>query len=242
MLLYLPHDLPGLARTDLATGEHAALALALELGAALAASTTALAWGPEAGPALALALDSGCQRAVHVRDPRVTSALDDLGTAWVLAAAVRRLGAGLILCGAGPVGPALAETLAIPHVGEVVTARPAAEPAALLVERNSGARRTTYRCVAPLLLAVQPAAPPVPGTAAPGTAAPGMATEDAAGAKQRIETLDLDQLALSPAFLDQRLDRGPAYRPRPAAEVSLCADATALAQHLLASGVLEKSS
>jgi electron transfer flavoprotein beta subunit len=83
-----------------------------------------------AGPARAVeglraGLAMGADAAVHVQDPALAG-LDHIGTARVLAAAIKPLPCDLVLCGklstddnAGVVGPALAEFLGLPQATAV---------------------------------------------------------------------------------------------------------------------------
>ncbi len=89
-------------------------------------TVTALTAGPpRAVEALRASLAMGADKAVHIQDPALEGT-DHLGIARVLAAAVRRQPADLILCGklatddnAGIVGPALAEYLGLPQATAV---------------------------------------------------------------------------------------------------------------------------
>ncbi|MHC4947397.1 MAG: electron transfer flavoprotein subunit beta/FixA family protein [Planctomycetota bacterium] len=85
--------------------------------------------GPDATQALRTALAMGADRAIHVHDGTLPTH-DEVALAGVLAAAIRHDGSrfDLILCGkqtidndAGELGPALAESLGLPHVGAAVT-------------------------------------------------------------------------------------------------------------------------
>ena len=82
--------------------------------------------GPEARDTLKRAIAMGANEAVLLSDPAFEN-LDSLGTARVLAAAIKKLGdVDLVMCGrqasdsdAGQVGLGLAELLALPAVGPI---------------------------------------------------------------------------------------------------------------------------
>src|SRR3990172_9526571 len=80
---------------------------------------------PQAREALVECLAMGADRAIHLVD-RAFAGADTLATAYTLAAAARRIGFDLVLCGnysvhaeTGQVGPELAELLDLPHVSAV---------------------------------------------------------------------------------------------------------------------------
>ena len=103
-----------------------AIALGARLKQERGAEVTALTMGPErAREALYEALASGLDHAVHLCD-RALSGSDTLATARALAAAVRKEGFDLVLCGkytidgeTAQVGPELGELLGVPHVSGV---------------------------------------------------------------------------------------------------------------------------
>jgi electron transfer flavoprotein alpha/beta subunit len=128
--------------------EGAALAAALALGQQLGAPVCAIAMGPprREDRVLAVALRAGCDRAVRVSDSALDG-LDYLATARVLAAAIRHVGAELVLCGdrsqdelQGATGPAVAEILAIPHLTSVTDVR-GADGELDVVQRGGGSVR-----------------------------------------------------------------------------------------------------
>src|SRR5690606_21260663 len=113
--LYEAPDRP--AATLLGHCSDAALRAAVRVRDRLGGTLAAVAMGPDEHerPVLVAALAAGCDRAVRVHAPDCDD-LDYLGVATVLAAAVRRLGCDLLLCGdtgenerTGAVGPAVAE-------------------------------------------------------------------------------------------------------------------------------------
>jgi electron transfer flavoprotein alpha subunit len=99
---------------------------ALALRAAHGGSVTALTMGPpQARHALGQCLGLGLDAAVHLCGPEFAGS-DTWATAVALAAACRKIGFDLIMCGkytvdaeTGQVGPELAELLGIPHVSGV---------------------------------------------------------------------------------------------------------------------------
>lgn len=113
------------------------------------------------------ALALGATRAVQVVDAAMAE-VDYLAVAHVLACAVRHLcevGSGppvIVLAGdrgRGAIGPAVAERLALPHLGAV--ARVEMQQDRILVERHCGQWRRRYRGSPPIVLAcILPTAPP----------------------------------------------------------------------------------
>jgi len=82
--------------------------------------------GAKAQETLRTALAMGADKAVHIQDPAAEGA-DALGTARILAAALKAMPFDLILCGQRgvdednvQVGPAVAERLGIPHLSFVI--------------------------------------------------------------------------------------------------------------------------
>ena len=102
---------------------------ALALRAAHGGSVTALTMGPpQARQALGQCLGLGLDAAVHLLGPEFAGG-DTWATAVALAAACRKIGFDLIMCGkytvdaeTGQVGPELAELLGIPHVAATALA------------------------------------------------------------------------------------------------------------------------
>lgn len=140
--------------------ERAALAAALAIKADLGGSLTAIAVGPSRREdrVLAVALRAGCDAAVRVWDGGL-EALDYLGRATVLAAAVRKVGATVVLCGDrsqdeldGAIGPSVAELLSYAHVTSVVDVRP--EAGALEVSHRGDGVVHLLQCRPPVVLCV----------------------------------------------------------------------------------------
>ena len=95
---------------------------ALRIKERLGGTVTLVTAGPSrAVEALRTGLAMGADAAIHIQDPELPS-LDHIGTARVLAAAIKPLSADLVLCGklstddnAAVVGPAVAEFLGLPQ-------------------------------------------------------------------------------------------------------------------------------
>lgn len=191
--------------------EGAALAAALTLRGELGATATAIAIGParREDRVLAVALRAGCDRAVRVFDHELEE-VDYFGTATVLAAAVRRSGFDLVLCGdragdepRGAIGPALAELLAIHHVSRVVDAR-RDDAGRLVVTRAADGRVTRLAMPVPALLAL-----------ARFDRRPANDDETTPGASRSaaMEQLDLTDLGLSRSELAARAAYRGSLRP-----------------------------
>jgi electron transfer flavoprotein beta subunit len=99
---------------------------ALRIKERLGGTVTLVTAGPaRAVEGLRAGLAMGADAAIHVQDPALAS-LDHIGTARVLAAAIKSVPCDLVLCGklstddnAGIVGPALAEFLGLPQATAV---------------------------------------------------------------------------------------------------------------------------
>ena len=206
---------PGTVSDDQVLGrcERAALATGLHLREAFGdATVTVLSLGParREDRVLAVALRSGCDRAVRVFDHKVED-LDYLGTATVLAKAVEHIGVDLLLCGdrtqdelTGAIGPAVAELLGRPHVSGVVDAQ--ADGASVIATRRGRGELHQFRCALPVVLCVS-SFPPQPEDASDGAAT---------SRSQSIEELDLSTLGLDLRALEYRrnlLGRARATRP-----------------------------
>jgi electron transfer flavoprotein alpha/beta subunit len=153
--------------------EGGALSTALDAGTHLEAPVVAIAVGParREDRVLAMALRAGCAKAVRVDDADLGD-VDYLGLASVLAAAVKKLGARVVVCGdrsgdeaSGAIGPAIAELLEWAHVTSV--RRADVDGDALVVTRAGDAVLQRLRVSLPAVLCV--AAPPTSG---PAEAAP----------------------------------------------------------------------
>jgi electron transfer flavoprotein alpha subunit len=110
-------------RLEVSAFDVRALVRAIELRAQVGGEVVALTMGPpQARDALAYCLALGADRGIHLLDPAFAGA-DTLATARALAAALRREGFDLVLCGrasvdaeTGQVGPEVAELLDLPQV------------------------------------------------------------------------------------------------------------------------------
>jgi electron transfer flavoprotein beta subunit len=122
---------------------------------------TALTMGPaSAVAALHRSLVLGADEGVHIRDDALAG-IDALGTARVLAAAVRRLGFDLVLCGASATGSAtavvpamVAEILGVPVLclADSLTL----DHDTAVVRRVDGARLETLSATLPAVVSVTP--------------------------------------------------------------------------------------
>ncbi|MGO1584069.1 MAG: electron transfer flavoprotein subunit beta/FixA family protein [Actinomycetaceae bacterium] len=156
-------------------------------------TVTALTMGPDlAGPSLRKALAAGADDAVHVCDDGLAGA-DSLTTAKVLAAAISRLGADLVLAGnaatdgMGGVVPAMvAEILGLAHVTHAEDV--ALSGTELTARRVSGPLSRSVRASLPLVVSVveQAAEPGIPNF-----------MRLRAARKKPVETLTLADLGLA---------------------------------------------
>ncbi|MBL8625608.1 MAG: hypothetical protein JNK64_30125 [Myxococcales bacterium] len=193
---------PGQPDDDVVLGpcERGALTIGLALAHELATDAVAIAVGParREDKVLAMALRAGCARAVRVSGDGIDD-LDYLGVAEIVAAAVKKLGADVVVCGdrsvderLGALAPAAAELLAMPHVTAVRGAR--LEGGALDVDHHASGRIVTLRLPRPVVLAV--CAPPSRGGDAPSAPAPPAAAQ--AIVAWELEDLGLDARRLAP--------------------------------------------
>jgi electron transfer flavoprotein alpha/beta subunit len=127
---------------------------ALALGETLVA--TIAPDGSEAAALVARARAAGAVRAVRLWDEALAAA-DYLGLATALAATARtlagELGDTVILCGdrgRGAIGPAVAERLALPHLGRVIAVE--LDGARLVVRRLAAARAQRFAATPPVVL------------------------------------------------------------------------------------------
>jgi electron transfer flavoprotein alpha/beta subunit len=187
---------------------------------------------------LAAAKTAGAARLVRVWDPSLDAA-DYLGVAYVLAAAVRaavgELAATLIVAGdrgRGSVGPAVAERLGVPLLGQALTV--GVHEGKLRVERRSRGLVRTLTSAPPALigLLVDEATPPVLHESAAEN-----------GAAVDIESWTLSKVGMSAAELAYRRRFAPAPAPgMPAASPPLrLPDAAALVARLRADGLVPRS-
>jgi len=122
-------------------------------------SVTALVVGPkQAGEALRTALAVGATDGIHLQDDAF-DALDELQIAGLIAAVVKDEGYHLILTGkqeidldSGQLGPALAETLDIPHVGATVALEFADDGQSFTAHRRIEGAEEIVRVPLPALL------------------------------------------------------------------------------------------
>lgn len=188
--------------------ERAALAAALTIKSAFDAPLTAIAVGPgrREDRVLAVALRAGCDAAVRVWDGGLDS-VDYLGRATVLAAAIEKLGANVVVCGDrsqdeldGVMGPAVAELLSYAHLTQVVDT--GAEGGALAVSHRGDGVVHLLRCRPPVVLCVLRHERPL--------------DTDERGARVRggaIEELDLAGLGIDPRELTHRERTAGRTRP-----------------------------
>ncbi|MBK9031733.1 MAG: hypothetical protein IPL61_10480 [Myxococcales bacterium] len=216
--------------------ERGALVAGLGLAHQRQADAVALAVGParREDRVLAMALRAGCARAVRISGEGFDD-LDYLGLAEILAAAIKKIGADVVVCGdrsvderVGAIGPAVAELLGVAHVTGVRTAR--VVDGAIEIAHGAGAQVLTLRVAAPLVLAM--AAPPVRGRDDATPAPPASAQAIAAW---ELEDLGLDARRLSPR-------RALAGRLRPlrgARQATILASAGDLVARLRAEHILD---
>jgi hypothetical protein len=266
VLLQRPHEAPGRpAPALLGPCDAAALSAAVRLRDRLGGTLAALVMGPDEHqqPVLAAAAQAGCDRTVRVHAPDCDG-LDYLGAATVLAAAVRRLGCDLLLCGdtgenerTGATGPAVAELLGFAHLTGVLAvdvdggataaatddaAGDAAERStagategSLVVAHHGNGRIHRLRWPLPAALCLlAPVSVPVSDTAATGER-PG---SDGATHAPQVETLGLDELGLHDrALAHRRRLLGPADLDA-GRRAMLVASADDLVSRLVADGML----
>ena len=213
---------------------HRAADVALVSAAApLGGEIVALAVGTEADvlPVLAGARAAGAKRLVRLWDPGLETT-DYLGVAYTLAAAIRAIGdpaasPTAIVAGdrgRGVVGPAVAERLGIPLLGQVTAL--SLDEGKLVAERRGRDVVRSYAAALPALVCVI-----VDGE--PATAA---RASDAGEADATVESWTLTKVGLSAAELSYRKHfaskpaKGPVPKPR------RFDDASALAAQLRAEG------
>jgi electron transfer flavoprotein alpha subunit len=136
-----------------------AIAEAVRIRSLVGGEVVALTMGPaQARDALLECLAVGADRAVHLVDISFAGA-DTLATARALAAAIRREGFHLIMCGkysvdaeTGQVGPEVAEMLGIPHVTGVSKLDVDTADGHITAERETDEGLETVRCSLPALI------------------------------------------------------------------------------------------
>ena len=207
--------------------------VALVSAAAALGETTAIAVGSEADvmAVLAGARAAGATRLVRLWDPGLETT-DYLGVAYTLAAAIRALGdpaesPTAILAGdrgRGVVGPAVAERLGIPLLGQVLSL--ALDGDKLVAKRRGRERVRSYAAALPALVCV---------LVDDGESAPAAAQASEAG---EVESWTLSKVGLSAAELSYRKHfaskpaKGPTPKPR------RFDDVRALAAQLRAEGLV----
>jgi electron transfer flavoprotein alpha/beta subunit len=191
----------------------------------------ALPDGPEARALLAAARAAGATRRVRLWEPALDSA-DYLGVAWALAAAVRAVVGELtaaptvILAGdrdRGAVGPAIAERLGLPLLGQVLSVE--LRDGRVVARRRARGMVRTFAVAAPALVCLPLSA---------GAALP--AVTDEAGTE--IESWSLTKVGISAAELAHRRRFAPTPAIGPTAHPLELADATALVARLREDGLL----
>lgn len=226
-----------------ASGDLAVVRVAAGLG-----ETTVVTLAPPGGAVdelLASARAAGAARLVRLWDEAVEST-DYLGVAFALAGTVRALVGDLtasptapaqpvvIVCGdggRGAVGPAVAERLGVPHLGEVVGAQ--VIESRVVARRRSGTMVRMYGGAPPLVLCVAPVA--LARAAAPSEAA---AWTSAAKDSGEAEVWTLDRIGLTSAELAYRKRFRPQPAPGPVATPLRFANARELVARLRSDGVL----
>lgn len=188
---------------------------------------TALSMGSDgAEPALRAALAAGAGAAVRLSDERF-EASDSVATARVLAAAVRRIDADVIVCGerspdgdTGQVAMQLAELLDVPAAAGVVDLDVSADGEARAQRRLDRALRCTVRCPLPALFAVQ--------TGARALRYPRL-RDRLRARREPIATWDLDDLGLDAADVGvagSHMSLAALSRPKPTRKGMFVPDAT----------------
>jgi electron transfer flavoprotein alpha/beta subunit len=177
---------------------------------------------------------AGAARTVRLWDDAVDST-DYLGVAYTLAAAVRTVLGGdltanpaVILCGdegRAAVGPAVAERLAVPHLGDVLGA--SMMDARVVARRRSGSLIRLYAARPPVVLCVSVADATTANAGAPP-----------AGAAGSTEEWTLTQAGLTGAELAYRKRFRPQPSPGPTPSARVFSDVAELIERLRADGVL----
>jgi electron transfer flavoprotein beta subunit len=196
---------------------------------------TAIAVAPPGEAIEAVLADArarGAERAIRLWDDAMETT-DYLGVAYALAATVRTVLGGdltanpaVILCGdegRGAVGPAVAERLAIPHLGEVIGAQ--IDDGRVVARRRSGSVVRLYAARPPLVLC----ASTVAGEAKAKVAQPGASMTESWG---------LGQAGLTGAELAYRKRFRPHPSAGPESKARVFTDVSALVERLRADGVL----
>lgn len=146
-------------RLEVSAFDVRALCRAIEIRDALGGEVVAMTMGPpQARDALVHCLALGADRGVHLVDPAFAGS-DTLATARALAAALRREGFDLVLCGrssvdaeTGQVGPEVAELLDLPQVTVARTIEIDIPARRLRAERETDAGFETVEAPLPALV------------------------------------------------------------------------------------------
>ena len=136
-----------------------AMEAALRLREAAGASVTAVSMGPlQAEAVLAHCLRMGADQGVLLTDPAMAGS-DTLATSRILAAAIKRLGFDVVLCGrratdaeTGQVGPGIAELLGVPVITHVI--RLEAQDSDLKIHRETDDAVQILTCSPPMVVSV----------------------------------------------------------------------------------------
>ena len=198
----------------------------------------ALCVGPEAEarPALAAARAAGAKRLVRVWEPALETT-DYLGIAYALAAAVRAIGdpaaAPMLIVagdrGRGVVGPAVAERLGVPLIGQVLGVE--VRDGKIVAKRRGRDVVRSYGAAPPALVSMIV------------DAAAAYAVGDAGEPRERSEPIEMESWALTKVGLSgAELSYRKHFRPQPVKgpvpSPRRFADAAALAARLRADGLV----
>ena len=138
-----------------------AIEVALQLKESCGAEVTVITMGPtQAEKALREALAMGCDNAYLLTD-RAFAGSDTLATSTIIASAIRKLGADIVLCGrqaidgdTAQVGPQIAEHLDIPQITYVSAVEYDGEREVLVVRRQFEDRYQTLEVKGQCLLTI----------------------------------------------------------------------------------------
>ncbi len=209
--------------------ERAALAAALKLSLELEAEVTAIAVGParRENRVMAIALRAGCHRALRIYGDSL-DAVDIVGTARVIAAAVAELQIDLVLCGdrsqetlQGTLGPAVAELANIPHMTGLVDVRGDGDH--VIARHRAGGKLHNFHIQWPAVLCIHS----FPRSRHPRHGAKSLT------AGTSIRELNIDQLGVSVSDLEGRMNLGgSAHERRKGRNAIVARDASDLVSRL----------
>ncbi|HUQ06447.1 MAG TPA: hypothetical protein VM261_28280 [Kofleriaceae bacterium] len=200
------------------------------LGELIAVSARPLPAAAATDELLVGACARGAARAVRIADP-VLAGVDYLATAHVLACAVRylcevRSDAPIVVLvgdrGRGAVGPAVAERLAVPHLGGV--RQVALADGKLIIDRVCGADVRRVSGPPPVVLACV------------ASAAPSMPVEQT-GAPAQVERVELETLQITAPELQYRQRFAPVHGAGPHARPYVVANVEHLCERLERDGL-----